>query len=145
MPVDDKTWVGSLAEAVVTAKLAENKFHVFQQISGKAPFDLVAYRDGKLYRISVKGCAGNVSKARGSFIVYLERKSNNRTCSKRQPFRCADCDVLAVYIHTLRKIWFIPAARVGSRANLSLRTVATKNVTCGEQFLLSEYEGIPWM
>jgi len=47
--MDARTRLGSLAEAKVITKLVESGLDVFVQFSSKAPFDLVAGRDGRLY------------------------------------------------------------------------------------------------
>lgn len=55
--MDDKTYYSSLAELKVMADLTAKKWHVFNQVSGKAPFDVVIYREGVLKRMSIKSCS----------------------------------------------------------------------------------------
>jgi hypothetical protein len=53
--MDDKTWLGALAEVRVCAELVAERWEVFTSVTGKAPFDLVAYKDGRVLRVEVKG------------------------------------------------------------------------------------------
>lgn len=55
--MDDKTWLGALAEARVAARFLHERWDVFVSAGGKAPFDLVAARGEQLPRVEVKGCA----------------------------------------------------------------------------------------
>jgi hypothetical protein len=117
--MDVRTRLGSLAEAKVIAKLVENGFNVFIQFSGKAPFDLVAYQDGQLLRVQVKGTA---SKTRyGVYQVQLKAIRSNRTRNVLHYFDPSACDVLAIYIEPLDTVCFLRADEVGSRGQLNLR------------------------
>lgn len=118
--MDSRTRLGSLAEAKVVAKLVENDFDVFVQFSGKAPFDLVAYRDGRLLRVQVKGTA---SKNRyGMYQVQLKAVRANRTGNTIRYFDASQCcDVLAVYVEPLDKVCFLRANEISARGQLSLR------------------------
>lgn len=117
--MDSRTRLGSLAEAKVIAKLVESGFDVFVQFSGKAPFDLVAYRDGKILRVQVKGTA---SKNRyGIYQVQLKAVRANRTGNTIRYFDASQCDVLAVYVEPLDKVCFLMASEVSARGRLSLR------------------------
>ena len=46
--------IGAKNELVVAADLIEKGFNVFRSLTPNAPFDLVAYRNKRLYRIEVK-------------------------------------------------------------------------------------------
>lgn len=46
--------VGSISELRASAHLMQQGFDVFRCVAPHAPFDLVAYRDGQLYRVEVK-------------------------------------------------------------------------------------------
>lgn len=52
--MDDKPWITALSQARVTSELARQRFDVYAELVGKSPFDLIAHRDGLLYRVSVK-------------------------------------------------------------------------------------------
>jgi PD-(D/E)XK endonuclease len=117
--MDSRTRLGSLAEAKVIAKLVENKFDVFIQFSGKASFDLVAYRDGQLYKIQVKGTS---SKTRyGVYQVQLKAVRANRTGNTIHYFDTSQCDVLAIYVEPLDKVCFLRTEEIRARGQLNLR------------------------
>lgn len=61
----NSTKLSIIGEAKVLERLVFYGFDVFTQFSGKEPFDLVAHKFGKLYRISVKSTS--------STTVYLRR------------------------------------------------------------------------
>ncbi len=117
--MDSRTRLGSLGEAKVIAKFVEHGFDVFTQFSGKAPFDLVAYQDGCLLRVQVKGTA---SKTRyGVYQVQLKAIRANRTRNVIHYFEPSECDVLAIYIEPLDTICFLRADEIGARGQLNLR------------------------
>ena len=43
--MDVKTYVSAIAESRTIYELTKMKYHVFNQVTGKAPFDLVAYKE----------------------------------------------------------------------------------------------------
>jgi hypothetical protein len=116
--VDPRTWLGGLAEAKVLSKLVEGQFDVFVQFSGKAPFDLVAYKDGQLLRVNVKGTA---TKLRGAYPLRLREIRPNRTRNVIRHFDPKRCDVLAIYVAPLDKVCFLRSEEVAAKAQLNLR------------------------
>lgn len=117
--MDNKTWLGSLGESKVAAELSRHRFHVFTQTTGKAPFDLVAYKDGYLYRVNVK-TTQSLSKW-GSWEVKIASVRSNRTGNRIVPFDFASCDVLAVYIEPLDKVCFLHSSEVAGKNYIALR------------------------
>jgi len=117
--MDARTRLGNLAEAKVITKLVESGFDVFVQFSGKAPFDLVAGRDGHLYRVQVKGTASQTPY--GTYRVLLKSVRSNRTRNVIHHFDPSLCDILAIYIEPLDKVCFLRSSEVASRAQLNLR------------------------
>nr|WP_242021875.1 group I intron-associated PD-(D/E)XK endonuclease [Trichocoleus sp. FACHB-90] len=120
--VDNKTWLGSLGESKVAAELSRHRFHVFTQTTGKAPFDLVAYKDGYLYRINVK-TTQRLDKW-GSWEVQIKSLRSNRTKNRIIPFDPQSCDVLAVYIEPLDKVCFLQVSEVSGKNSIALREKA---------------------
>lgn len=121
--MDDRTYLGSLAEAKVIATLTEQKWFVFNQTSGKAPFDVVAYRDGILKRISIKGTSNKDEY--DSYLVQIGRVRSNKTSNTVHKFDSNECDVVAIYIKPLDKVCFISAQDITSGRAISLREVAS--------------------
>lgn len=117
--MDNKTWLGSLGESKVAAELSRHRFHVFTQVTGKAPFDLVAYKDGYLYRVNVK-TTQRLDKW-GSWEVRIASVRSNRTGNRVVPFAPKSCDVLAVYIEPLDKVCFLRSSEVSGNNSIALR------------------------
>lgn len=134
--VDSRTRLGNLAEAKVIAKLVEDGFDVFVQLSGKAPFDLVAHRDGELLRVQVKGTS---SKTRyGAYQVQLKAVRSNRTRNTIHYFDPCRCDVLAVCVEPLDRVCFVRAEDIKARGQLNLRM--TPRAQEREAWVISELE-----
>lgn len=117
--MDNKTYLGAIGEAKVIAKLTEDKFHVFTQVTGKAPFDLVAVKDKMVYRISVK----TIEKKNrdGSYSVQLKSVRSNRTENKIINFDNTSCDILAVYIVELDEVIFRDANTITAKTALVIK------------------------
>lgn len=120
--MDDKTWMGSLGEAAVTAFLTRHRVHVFSQISGKAPFDLIAWKDGVTKTISVK----STSRKKGhSYEVELRSTRHNKTRTVVKKFDSSLCDILAVYIVPLDCVCLLDTSIVHGRSGLCIAERAT--------------------
>ncbi len=117
--MDDKTWLGSIGESKVVSELSRYRFHVFTQVTGKAPFDLVAYKDSYLYKINVK-TTQTLGKW-GAWEVQIKSVRSNRTKNRTIPFDSNSCDVLAVYIEPLDKVCFLSSSEVSGRSAIALR------------------------
>lgn len=102
--MDDKTYFSSLGEMKVITDLTEKGYHVFNQISGKAPFDVVAYKNQCL-RISIKSCNLNANKV-GNYTVQIKRVRSNKTENKIYKFNREECDYIAVYIVEIDSIFY---------------------------------------
>lgn len=120
--MDNTTWLGSLGESKVASELSKHRFHVFIQTTGKAPFDLVAYKDGYLYRVNVK--ATQRLDKWGSWEVHLKSVRSNRTRNRIVPFDPQSCDVLAVYIEPLDTVCFLRISQVSGKNAIALREKA---------------------
>lgn len=117
--MDNKTYLGAIGEAKVIAKLTEDKFHVFTQVTGKAPFDLVACKDSKIYRVSVK----TIEKKNkdGSYTVQLKSVRSNRTENRIINFDNTSCDILAVYIVETDEVIFKQASDIKAKSGLVIK------------------------
>lgn len=122
--MDDKTYLGAIGEAKVIAELTKHKYHVFTQVTGKAPFDLIAYKDNKLYRISVK----TVEKKNkyGSYTVQLKSVRSNRSTNTILNFDNTSCDLLAVYIVETDEVIMKDAASITAKSGLVIKRKALK-------------------
>lgn len=104
--MDDKTYYGSLAEMKVITDLTLNKWHIFNQVSGKAPFDIVAYKDGQLKKISIKSC-NKEPNGKGKYTVEIGRVRSNKSENTIHLFDKTESDILAVYIVKEDRIVYI--------------------------------------
>ena len=111
--------MGSVGESKVASELSRHRFHVFIQTTGKAPFDLVVYKDSYLYRVNVK-TTQRLDKW-GSWEVQVKSVRSNRTKNKVIPFDSLSCDVLAVYIEPLDRVCFLRASEVSGKCSIALR------------------------
>lgn len=115
--MDDKTYLGSLAEAKCVADLTRQHFHVFTQFSGKAPFDLVACKDSRILRISVKGTRKSATK-QGSYAIDIGRIRSS-TVHKFDP---SSCDLLAVFVYEIDTIYYIPTNMINGGRQFWINT-----------------------
>lgn len=105
--MDDKTYYSTLGEIKVATELTKQRFHVFNQLSGKAPVDLIALKDNKVYRISVKTCLK--MNEHDSYLIQLRKIRSSRHKNTIHLFDKNECDVLAVYLVDCDKVCFIEA------------------------------------
>jgi len=83
---------GALGEAAVLKELIKQGYTIFTQFSGHSPFDLVAYKDSMLFRVSVKSTI--VDEGYPSWRVNLYQGSHGKFTG----FDKTSADILAVYI-----------------------------------------------
>lgn len=135
--MDDKTYHSTTAEVRVAYELTKRKYHVFTQLSGKAPIDLIACAPGgRLLRISVKSCSVEPTEY-GAYLVQLKKVRANKTKNRIVPFDNSECDVLAVYVRKLDVVCWIPATKIAATTGISLATSKSKH--CKTQFLVEEH------
>ena len=136
--MDMLTWINSLSEAKVLAKLAEQKLHTFTQTTGKAPFDIVLLYKQKLFRISVKG-TWIKKNSNHAYTIQLKRVRHNKKVNIIYPFDSNECDILAVYICDIDKVCFMPAKLVGKNA-INIRE--TNSNFSQTNWIVSEWEDV---
>ncbi|MBD2384661.1 group I intron-associated PD-(D/E)XK endonuclease [Cylindrospermum sp. FACHB-282] len=96
---------GDLAAAKVIADLVEKEYSVFVPVvTEHAPFDLIAYKDGKCYRIQAKYNSNGIVKNKTSWA-----DKNGSHDRKYQP---DDFDFYAVYLPNLGKVVY-PSIKFG--------------------------------
>ena len=116
--MDDKTWLGALAESRVVTALLQERWEVFTAVSGKAPFDLVAARDGQLLRVEVKGCA--TRQPNGGFAVSLRSVRPNRSGNTVHYLSESTSDVVAIYLEPVDAVCFFPTSQLAGRTTITL-------------------------
>jgi hypothetical protein len=96
---------GDLAVAKAIADLVEKEYSVFiPVVTEHAPFDLIAYKDGKCYRIQVKYSCQGLIKNKNSWA-----DKNGSHDRKYQP---DDFDFYAVYLSEIGKVVY-PSIKFG--------------------------------
>ena len=136
--MDEKGWLGALAEAAVVERMLLERWHVFTSVSGKAPSDLVATKDDVLVRVEVKGCATRTSG--GGYAVSLRSVRANRTGFVVRHLDEACSDLLAVYLQPEHVVCFMPTASLAGRNTLTLHGHPSES---RPRHLVSDYASIP--
>lgn len=119
--MDDKTWIGGLAELKVMSELAKQRFHVFFQMSGKAPFDLIAYKNNNIVKISVKGSYRKIKTTTNSYEIQIGRVRSNKNKNVIYKFNPYECDIVAVYVNDIDKVFFVKSSDIKNGRVISLR------------------------
>lgn len=112
--MDNHTKNSVLAEVKATAELINLGFDVFTQVSGKSPFDLVAYENGRLLKVEVKSGSRRNKKNNGWIVQIKRNKYSGQIGNYSVPFSTDVCDILAVYIVPLNKVLIIRSEDVTS-------------------------------
>ena len=116
--MDDKTWLGALAESKVVASLVHARWDVFTPVGGKTPFDLVACRGATLLRVEVKGCG--TRRPNGGFQVNLRSVRPNRTGNTIKYLDPAVSDVVAIYLEPIDVVCFFSTEHLAGRSAITL-------------------------
>jgi Holliday junction resolvase-like predicted endonuclease len=119
--MDNKILISSTGEAKVVYELTSKGYHIFNQVTGKAPFDLIAYKDDKLIRVSVKTVS--VKNKWGSYEAQLRRIRSNKTSNTIHLFDKNECDILAIYIFPEDLVFYINPKDLSS---LAIFTITSK-------------------
>lgn len=116
--------IGNIGETSVTAYLVRNGFEVFTPVCGSSSVDMLAMRNGKIFRISVKTCKNSREGNGGSYCAELRRIRGAQTREKSKyrihKFSREDCDILAVYLIGCDAICFFTSISLHDRTTISL-------------------------
>ena len=118
--MDIKTHSGQVSELKVMADLAAREYHIFNQISGKAPFDIIAYKDNVLKRISIKSTTRDCNTV-GKYPIELRRVRSNKTSNNIYKIEEDEFDILAVYIFKEDKIVYLPIETVVGKGMINIK------------------------
>ena len=111
---------GDLGILKAQVSLFEQGFNIFTSLSEHLPFDLVAYKNGKFYRIQVKYRA----MKDGAIMVGKRTSYADRNGSHNNYYDEKDIDIFCVYCPNNDKCYFIP--NVEFNKFLSLRILEPK-------------------
>lgn len=116
--MDSKTYASNVSEAKVVADLAQRGHHVYIQTSGKGPFDVASVKDGILKRIQVKAC---YKSKNGSYTIQLRTIHTSMKKNTIVKFDATKCDILAVYLIDIDKVFYLEAAQFHDTSTVALR------------------------
>lgn len=94
---------GAAAEQYASAELHLRGFFISYSVTDKTPYDFIADRDGKLFKIQVKGTFKE-EDGRGGYRFTIR---NNRG-----PYTAKEVDFYILYVHPTREFYVIPFAFV---------------------------------
>lgn len=115
--MDSKTYASNLSEAKVVADLAQKSYHIFTQTSGKAPFDLVVFKD-KLSRVQIKSCYK--SNKNSKYRVMLKTVHTSMKQNVTAKFDATKCDILAIYFIDVDKVCYLDPAPFHNTTEVTL-------------------------
>lgn len=137
--MDDKTFMTNVSEAKVAADLASKRIHVFTQSSGKAPVDMIAMRDNKLFKVQVKSC--EKARRNGGYNVQLRKIRHNSLKNTIHRFDPTECDVVAVYLVNVDIVCYVPSSEIGNRGEIVLRLEAKPGTDADKkQWMVDSYK-----
>ncbi|WP_123815273.1 group I intron-associated PD-(D/E)XK endonuclease [Myceligenerans xiligouense] len=112
---------GDLGVAKAHADLVGKGFVVLFPATEHAPFDLVAYAEGKFHRLQVK----YRSTRTGAVTVHFRSVWNDRSGTHTKPTDKSTIDVLCIYCPETDECYYVrPDAH---RASVTLRVTPSKN------------------
>lgn len=123
----DTTQSGSIAEMQAVVAYMRDGWEVFLQSNGKAPFDLVVYRDKELRRVTVKATAQKSRNGVNSYITELRSIRPNRTGNKIK--QLSEYDELYVYVHPWDEGFFFSPEEVNGRQAITLNRSKSYNTS----------------
>jgi hypothetical protein len=113
---------GDIGVAHAIADLADQGFLVLTPLCEHAPFDLVAYRDGRFLRVQVKY---RTPSKNGTLQVHFRTTWSDTNGRHTRATEKYDIDVFCVYDPIGRRCYYIDPKRFG--ASISLRVEPTRN------------------
>lgn len=117
--MDKNTALTQLSELKVMADLASKDYHIFNQVSGKAPFDIVILKDGNLQKVSIKGTS-SLPNTVGKYQIDLRRIRSNRNTNVIYKLCEDEFDLLAVYIEYEDSIRYLEFKDITGRSTVNI-------------------------
>ncbi len=117
--MDKITQSSSLGEARTVVELIRQGYDIFTQLNGKAPFDLIAHKNGQISRVEVKS-TNQRARSKTGWIVELRRIRSNKTKNVIHKFDNTKSDIVSVYIEPLDKVILIPSNTITVTGQLQI-------------------------
>lgn len=109
---------GLVGQAAATLELIDNGYEVFLPFDGSCSFDLIAYKNKKFNRVSVKSSSNRLKS--GSWAVELRQCGRDR---KKKPFNQSTSDILAVHIPLEKRVVFFWTQNVKNKRGLYIKPI----------------------
>lgn len=105
---------GDIAMTQIIADLTKNNIDCCLPISEHLPFDLIAHKDNKCFKIQVK-----YSSLRGGayFLSLRSNKYNNTKGGYSVPIDLSKIDIFAIYCAEVNKICYLTQKSIQNRHN----------------------------
>ena len=113
---------GDIGVAHAIADLADQGFVVLTALTEHAPFDLVAYRDGRFVRVQVKYRARST---RGTLEVQFKSTWSDSRGTYVRALDKADVDFVCIYCPETRACYYVDPKQFGK--SVTLRVTPTRN------------------
>lgn len=115
----DRKTKGRLAEAKVFAYLIEHGYEVYIPLSNNSKYDALSVKDGVVKRVSIKFTS--VKKPSGSWMVEMRQIYRGNKVIKIDKFDNGTCDIIAVYIGQLIKLFLLILVKLQQGVYLSVK------------------------
>lgn len=115
---------GDLGVFKVMSRLSELGYIVLQPLTEHAPFDIVAYKDSKFYRIQVKYRKKNTI---GTLVVKLCTSWADKRGNHEKFYDMSCLDIFAIYCPDSDKCYFIKTEELKGLHSFALRLDNPRN------------------
>lgn len=112
----DRKTKGRLGEAKVIAYLIEQGYELYLPFSNNSKYDVIAFKDGKLNRVSIKFTS--VKRSSGTWDVEMRQIYRGNKVIKIDKFDNSTCDIVAVYIGPLDRVILVDSSYATGRGLL---------------------------
>ena len=129
---------GDVGVAHAIADLTDQGFIVLTTLCERAPFDLVAYRDGLFLRVSVKYRS---LESNGAVKVFFISSWSDSNGTYRRPIDKDEVDVLCVYCPETRSCYYVDPKAF--RTSVSLRVTPSKNNQARNVLPADDFREVP--
>ena len=114
---------GDIGVAMATADMIKHGFDIFYPISSTLPFDLIAFRNNRFYKIQVK-----YRKIKNGCLYFRLTRAiikNGKTTERR--IKNEEVDIYVIYCPDTNVCYYIKKKDVHNVSNLTLRILKNLN------------------
>lgn len=117
----DRAAQGDLGEVRAIYELVKLGYVISKPMHVHIPYDLIADKDGQLFRVQVKTSGRVVHQTTMTYEVYLETSGGNTKSNVRKAFDATKIDLLFVMTADDR-CWLIPSHEITSHTTIKVGT-----------------------